>query len=143
MRGGKLIGRLVLVLVAVLPVHAQPPEAHYTHGFFNCRWWLASDHLMKLGYVSGFAEGTTLASDKDLNVVVSSKVTFGEYERGVDQLCAAPENATLPVYEMIFIFTKKFQGVPAATINSLMEWNRKYYNQPPPDPPPQKTGGAK
>jgi hypothetical protein len=67
-------------------------------------------------------------------------ITFGEFVRGVDELCADPANGILPILEITDIFTAKVHGASEAAIKARLERQREWYSRPVP-PPQQKTGG--
>ena len=135
---------IMLLLLLVGVAHAQIPDNELTLGTVNCRWWATRNENWKLGYVLGFGEAAQYSGDKLTMAIMGDGVTYGEYVRGVDELCAVPENAILHAYRMIMIFTKKFQGVPADQINRELESDRKWFSAPPtPTKPAQKTGGKK
>ena len=102
---------------------------------------------MKIVYVMGWMNAASYSDDKYLQSTISSDPTYGEYRKGIDELCAVPKNAIIPVHVMIATFTRKFQGVAASLISSDLEFYRKFYSHPPEVPPvppaPQQTGGKK
>jgi hypothetical protein len=83
---------------------------------------------MKLGYVMGFNEAAQLSGDV-LEGAVIPEPTYGECIEGVTNLCAAPENAVIPVYRMLFTFTQKFKGETEASINATLEGDRKFFSR--------------
>jgi hypothetical protein len=118
------------------------PATQLTEGNVNCRWWRLRGGDIKIGYVMGWIDAAVSSDNKLLLTGISTEITYGEYVRGIDALCAVPENGPIPALVMIGVFTRKFQGAPEATINAELEADRKFYSQTVPvPPPPQKTGG--
>jgi hypothetical protein len=136
--------RLILVTLLALGIaSAQLPADHFSLGFVNCRGWHAMNSDMRLGYLIGWSDASRATADKDMQSSFSHGPSYGEYQKGVVELCAPPENAAIAVWGMITIFTKKVMGASEKDITFELEFDRQYFSQPLVPPPPQQTGGKK
>jgi hypothetical protein len=55
----------------------------------------------------------------------SGSSTYDEIRMGVDSFCSAPENASVPVYAALLIFTAKVKGVSPEGIEGIAAEFRK------------------
>ena len=118
-------------------LHAQNPPQQLTLGTVNCRWWLASELGVKLGFVIGFNAAKVLTHDQALTNYDNSEATNGDIVRGLDALCAVPENGNLPVHSALFAFVLQSKGTPKEKINIYLQETRKSYSSPGKEGKPQ------
>jgi hypothetical protein len=124
-----MIPRIMLLLVLLATaLHAQiPPDLaqEYTMDMLNCRAWTADlIPSAKLGYVLGFRDAKTISGSEKLGWTTSG-ATAGEAVKGLNKLCAAPENGAVPVPDMMLVFAEMFNGASEAYVNDLLETFRK------------------
>jgi hypothetical protein len=107
-------------------LHAQIPPEEMTKDILNCRWWraLTSDGL-KAGFVAGFYTAVIASTDITLIVSTRTPASYGETVKGLDGLCAVPENGPLPLHSMIIIFARKSRGDSEQEINEMLQGFRK------------------
>lgn len=131
-----LIRLLALLMIAALMDTASvAQEAPPTTGKrFNCREWRNFPSGQRLGYVMGFWEGSSFtlsisAPQKESYakqvLPFSGASSYEEIRMGLDSFCSAPENASIPVYAALLIFTAKVKGVAPAGIESIAAEFRK------------------
>ena len=112
---------LALMIAALTGTVSVAQEASPTTGNrFNCRAWRNFPSGQRLGYVMGFWEGASFALSisapqkeaytKQL-LPFSGSSSYDEIRMGMDSFCSAPENASIPVYGAMMIFTEKVKGV--------------------------------
>ena len=98
---------------------------YYTMFLRNCRYWETIPRELRTDFLDGYLEGIVTGLQKDTKEnhevtarLIPSRATTGEILRGLDVLCAQPENANLTLAMSLEIFTMKVKGMPQSEIDS-------------------------
>jgi hypothetical protein len=100
-----------------------------TDGQTNCRGWQTAPDAVRDGYTVGFAQGTLLGlslgggpekAQADMAAtIIPQSATYGEARKAIDTICAAPENAVLPIANAFMLFTARLRGATVQTIEEM------------------------
>jgi hypothetical protein len=131
--------RFLLLTVACLAgaggCAAQMDPIYYSHGMLNGRWWRANPEMLQLAFLTGYAEGLslaeqTVASGRPVSwrgVWFPTTATFGEIQEGLNSFYAAPENRSITFFVAIQLLRDKMAGASQAKIDSQIESWREIY----------------
>jgi hypothetical protein len=123
--------RLTLLLVLLtLPCLAES-DSDKTGGVVNGRFWQHLEPMAKIAFIIGLQEGigigaaTTADGDKSIKTYFEKAANYGEIIAGVDRLYQEPENAALPVFWVLEVFTMKVRGASQGEIDTKLATYRK------------------
>lgn len=109
---------ILLSCAAVIAVDVSPA---LTSGAVNGRFWSSLTEDTKCVYLLGLQEGVVVGGGPDGVVrLYRSEATRVELAAGIDEIYRKPENAGLPVFMVLKIFTLKVKGATPADVELLL-----------------------
>jgi|ERR1035441_2971589 hypothetical protein len=106
-----------------------------THGLLNCRAWKSGDEGMRAFYIYGaietltsFVADTAKEPDKIKELIenyLPYELNLNEMTAGVSQLCGQPENARLPVFNVLKVLSLKTRSGTPREVEETLSIDRK------------------
>jgi hypothetical protein len=128
-----------LVLLALLTINLGwgQNDPSYTADLLNCRGWRNTlPEKARAAYTMGLVNGISAAviemskAAEAVSLVrkfmAAAFTTYDEYLRGINDFCASPENAIVPVPWAMQVFAMKANGKSSAEVDSEAAMLRKF-----------------
>jgi hypothetical protein len=120
----KVIAGLILLVSGASLASAGSTRDEF--GRSNCRNWNRLSDDQAIFYVAGLNDGmVTLsldvpAANTRLDKYFQPDITLGEIQKGVNEICAQPENANIPVIFAVRAFTSKAHGAKPQDVEEYL-----------------------
>lgn len=122
----------IIIAMATVPGgFGQIAPEQMSGGALNCRFWNTNTAVQQ-GFLLGYSDAWSFVeSDTKLKEAeyVPPGATYGEMRKGIDEVCAEPANARIPIHWALAVFSAKVNGTAEVRLKEVLERLRKIWTK--------------